>query len=137
MAAASKAPTHVTAKFVCVEGRLRAADQMLFSAQFKKLNPEEGEVFYGRFEREAEARRRHRDKWYWGYIVDQCIEHTGETARERHDDFQARFLPPECASYHEMNDEQAADYNLHCEVYAAETIGVVIEGPHEARNWTA
>lgn len=127
--------THATGLSQWDGERLRLVDPVLFNARMRKLNPGEGETFYIRVEREAEARRRHRDKWYWGYIVAQCIKHTGETAKDRHDDFQARFLPPNVATYHELNDEQAADYNLHCEVYAAETIGVVIVGPHDARNW--
>lgn len=127
--------THVTAAATWDGERLRLTDPMVFSAGMKKLKPGAGETFFIRIEREAEARKRHQEKWYFGYIVEQCIAYTGETAKERDEDFRARFLPPDCKTYSDMNYEQAADYAIQCEIFAAETIGVVVKGPDDALTW--
>lgn len=128
--------THVTAKCVWDGARLHHDDVVLFNAKVRKrLQPGAGETFIIRVEREAEAKKHHQLKWYWGYIVRQCIKHTYETATERDDDFRARFMPPDVPTLSLMSYEQMDVFNMHCEVFAAEVIGVSIIGPDDARHW--
>jgi len=79
----------------------------------------------------------HRLKWYYGYIVKQCCEHTGYSALEMDTIFRSYFLPPDVPTLHLLSDDQMRDYNLHCEAYAAERIGVVVTGPDDARHYKA
>jgi hypothetical protein len=129
--------THVNAKFTATEGHLKLCDEKAFRAGIRRLKPGDGEVFVGRFEREADAKKYHQLKWYYGYIVKQCVGHTGYTVIEMDTIFRALFLPPDVKTLSEASYEQLHDYNLQCEQYSAETIGVVIEGPDSARSYAA
>ena len=51
--------------------------------------------------------------------------------------FRSYFLPPDVPTLHLLSDDQMRDYNLHCEAYAAERIGVVVTGPDDARHYKA
>lgn len=117
--------------------RLRLVDPVVFNAAMKKLQPGDGETFVIRVEREADAKRHHQLKWYYGYIVKQCVEKTGYPVPEMDAMFRALFMPGDVATLSLMSFEQMEDFNRQCEHYAAETIGVVIEGPDGARRWVA
>jgi len=137
MVSAADKVTHVTALASWDEerGRLVLDEQHVFHARMRKLDPGAGERFVIRVEREAEAKRYHRLKWLYGYVIKQCVEHTGHTANEIELEFRTRFLPPGVTTISLMNDEQLRDFNLQCEAFAAETIGVVITGPDDARYY--
>jgi hypothetical protein len=118
--------------------RLQLDDVVAFNALVRrKLKPGDGEAFIVRVEREADAKRTHRLKWYYGYIVKQCCAKTGYTVLEMDTIFRAECLPPDVETISHMSDEQMADYNTLCEKFAAEAIGVVVEGPNDARRWAA
>lgn len=128
--------THVTALSKWDGERLRLDDPTVFSAGMRKLKPGEGETFVVRVEREADAKRHHQLKWFYGYIVKQCVEKTGYTVPEMDAMFRALFLPGDVDTLSLMSYEQMEDFNRQCEHYAAETIGVAIVGPSDARNWS-
>lgn len=118
--------------------RLWLDDPMVVNAQVRRrLKPGAGERFVMRIEREADAKRHHQLKWYYGYVVKQCVAKTGYTAVEMDNIFRAEFMPRDVDTLSLMSFEQMADYNVHCEQYAAEVIGVVVKGPREAREWSA
>jgi hypothetical protein len=103
----------------------------------RRLKPADGESFIVRVEREADAKRHHQLKWFYGYIVKQCVEKTGYAVPELDAMFRSLFIPGDVETLSLMSYEQMEDFNRQCEHYAAETIGVVIEGPDSARRWTA
>lgn len=117
--------------------RLRLTDSVVFNAGMRRLKPGAGESFVIRVEREADAKRHHQMKWYFGYIVKQCVEKTGYSVPEMDAIFRSLFLPGDVDSLSLMSFEQMEDFNRQAEHYAAETIGVVIEGPDGARRWAA
>lgn len=127
--------THVTAVAAWDGERLRLADPTVFSAGMRKMKPAEGEPFVVRVEREADAKRHHQLKWFYGYIVKQCVEKTGYTVVEMDTMFRSLFMPHDVPTLSLMSYEQMQEFNRACEQYAAETIGIVIAGPHDARNW--
>ncbi len=112
-------------------GRLVLDDQVLFNAGLRKLKPGAGERFVISVAREADAKRHYQLKWFYGYIVNQCVEWTGYTVKEMDQEFRARFMPPDVATLSQMSEEQMRDFNLQAEQYAAEVIGVVIQGPRD------
>lgn len=130
---------HVTAacSWDSESGRLVLDDQMLFSAGMRRMKPGAGERFIIRVEREAEAKRHHQLKWYFGYIVKQCCARTGYNAKEMDVIFRVEYLPPDVETLSDLSYEQMADYNVQCEKYAAEVIGVIVVGPREARDYIA
>lgn len=135
---ASSAPGLVAkVKAVASRGVLRLLDEQGYKSAVKRLKLGEGEAVVIRIEREADAKRYHRLKWYYGYIVKQCVEHTGYTVPETDAMFRALFLPHDVETISLMSDEQMAEFNRQCEIYAAETVGVAIHGPEEARTWAA
>lgn len=113
------------------------ADPVMFNAGMKRLKPGDGETFVIRVEREADAKRHHQLKFLYGYCYKQVSEYTGFTMPEIDLMFRGLFLPPGVDTLSLMSYEQMADYTRAVEQYAAETIGLRIEGPNEARNWTA
>lgn len=126
----------VTGRIVWSEGRFRLADQVTFNAAVRrKLDPGDGETFIVRVEREDDAKKHHQLKWYFGYIVKQCCEKTGYTPVEMDTIFRALFLDPEVTTVSENTYEQQREFNLHCEQYAAEAIGVTVVGPDDARHF--
>jgi hypothetical protein len=130
-------PTHVTAQASWDEDKKRLVldDSSLFNTRMSRLDPGAGERFVIRVEREADAKKYHRLKWYWGYVVKQCVEYTGHTVPEIDQMFRALFLPFDVPTISLLSDEQLREFNLQCEAYAAETIGVSITGPDDARHW--
>jgi hypothetical protein len=116
--------------------RLVFDEPTVFHARIVKLGPGAGERFIVRVEREEEAKRYHRLKWLYGYVIKQCVEHTGHTAAEIELEFRARFLPPDVPTISLMTDEQMRDFNIQCEHFAAETIGIEIIGPDDARHYS-
>lgn len=129
------APTHAKGLAVYAGGKLRLVDRDAFDKRLAKLQPGDGEPFVIRVEREAEAKKHHQLKWFFGYIVEQCIAYTGETAGDREIDFRSRFLPYDVSTLSEMNFDQMAEFNRQCEQYAADVIGVTISGPDDARHY--
>lgn len=127
--------SHVTARAVYSDGKLTVLDLVTMRAALRQMGLGDGEELVVRVERQQDAKRHHQLKWFHGYIVKQCIDFTGETAKERADDFKARFLPPDVPGLTEMSYEQMRDFNTHCEVFAGEVIGVSIVGPDDARRW--
>ena len=125
--------THVTAKGSWDGARIRFADRASFDAHVRRMKLGEGEAVVIRVEREADAKRYHQLKWYFGYIVKQCSEHTGYPVPELDVMFRALFLPPDVETLSLMPYEHMRDFLLQCEHYAAETIGVVVTGPADAR----
>jgi len=117
--------------------RLRLADPLVFNAGMRRLKPGAGESFVIRVEREADAKRHHQLKWYFGYVVKQCVEKTGYAVPEMDQIFRALFMPGDVETLSLMSYEQMEDFNRQCEHYAAEVIGVVVEGPDNARRWAA
>ena len=134
MATAQK-PTHAKGLAIWGGGKLHMAKPRIWTARLLDLEPGEGELFVVRVEREADAKKHHQLKWYYGYIVNQCIEHTGETTKERDDHFRTMFLPFDVVTLSEISFEAMQVYNLSCEQYAAEVIGVVVSGPDDARHY--
>lgn len=135
----SAAPTHVTAKCVWNGAQLVHDDVVRFNGQVRRrLKPGDGETFIVRVEREADAKKHHQLKWYWGFIVKQCYEaETGHTVNDFDEMFRAMFMPGDVATLSLMSYEQMRDFNIQCEEYAARVIGVVVTGPHDAREWVA
>lgn len=131
--------THVTthATWNEDEGRLMLDSDAFFSTRMKRLEPGAGERFVVRVEREVEAIRYHRLKWYFGYIVKQCCAFTGYAAPEMDALFRSYFMPKDVPTLHLMSDDQMREFNIHCEAYAAQTIGVVVTGPDDARHYQA
>lgn len=99
--------------------------------QVRSMKPEAGERFAIRIEREQDAKKHHQLKWYYGYVIKQCVERTGYTVPELDAMFRALFMPGDVETLSLMSYEQMRDFNLQSEQYAAEVIGVVIVGPRE------
>jgi hypothetical protein len=118
-------------------GSLRLVDQVVFNARMRRMKPGQGEAFVLRVEREADAKRHHQFKWYFGYIVKQCCARTGYNAKEMDIIFRVEFLPPDVDTLSDLSYEQMADYNVQCEKHAAGVIGVIVVGPREARDYIA
>jgi hypothetical protein len=117
--------------------KLRLTDPVVFNASMRRLKPGDGEAFVIRVEREADAKRHHQLKWYYGFVVKQCVEKTGYPVPEMDAIFRAQFMPGDVETLSLMSYEQMEDFNRQCEQYAAEVIGVVVEGPDGARRWVA
>lgn len=116
-------------------------DRMVFDDEFVNLRLRmagfgDGERVAIRVESEPEAKRHHQLKWYWGFILPQLAEN-GEPETVWDDRLRELFLPPGVETLSLTSFEQMADYNLRCEQYAAEVVGVVIQGPEEARRFAA
>ena len=124
-------------KLVGFKGALKLPTQDAWSSAVATLQPGDGEAFIARIEREADAKKYHRLKWYYGYIVKQTVEKTGYTVPETDAMYRALFIPQDVETLSLMSDEQMAEFNQQCEIYAADTIGVEIVGPHDARHWAA
>lgn len=118
-------------------GTLHLVDQMAFNARMRRLKPGQGESFVVRVEREADAKKHHQLKWYYGYIVKQCCQATGYTVVEMDYLFRAEHMPRDVETLSLISYEQMADYNVNCEKTAAEEIGVIVVGPREARDYIA
>ncbi len=125
---------HVTAAAVWTGEELRFTD-LINSKVLRKLKPAAGECFVVRVEREDDAKKHHQLKWFYGFIVKQASEATGYTVKETDDMFRALYMPPDVKTLSDMSYRQMADFNTQCEAYAAETIGVVIVGPDDARHY--
>jgi hypothetical protein len=117
--------------------QLRLVDPKGYTASLQALDPGAGESFVVLVMREVEAKQHHQLKWYYGYIVKQCCAKTGYTVVEMDHIFRAEHMPRDVDTLSLMSYEQMADYNVNCERYAAEVIGVVVKGPHDAREWAA
>lgn len=129
--------SHVTAAAVIRNGKPVLTDSVIYHAGLRQMKLGEGEAVVVRVEREADAKRYHRLKWYFGFIVKQCVEKTGYTVPEMDTMFRALFMPADVSTLSLMSDEQFADFNTQCEAYAADVIGVVIVGPDDARRYAA
>jgi hypothetical protein len=129
--------THVTASAVIRDGKPVLVDPVVYHAGLRQMKLGEGEAVVIRLEREADAKRYHRLKWFYGFIVKQCVENTGYTVPELDAMFRALFMPADVPTLSLMSDEQMRDFNIQSEAYAAEVIGVVIVGPDEARRYAA
>lgn len=127
--------THAKARAVWTRGTLQIVQPRILDARIAGLHPGDGELFVVRVEREADAKRHHQLKWYYGYIIEQTIEYTGETTADRDLHFRSLFLPFDVATLSDISYEQMQTYNVRCEQYAAEVIGVVVSGPDDARHY--
>lgn len=125
---------HFKEKVVTSHGSLRITDDLARRA-VKKLKLGDGEVAVLRLEREADAKRHHQLKWLFGYVYKQVSERTGYAIPEVDAMFRGLFLPGDVDTLSLLSYEQMADYTSQCEAYAAETIGVVVRGPDEARRY--
>lgn len=127
----------VTAIAVCHEDQAVALDPIRFASSQKRAKWGEGVELVIRIEPLEEAKKHHQLKWFYGYIVKQCCAKTGYTVIEMDTMFRAEFLDPTVVTLSENTYDQMAEFNLNCERYAAEVIGVVVKGPNEARRWAA
>lgn len=131
---------------------VRLDEQALFHLRLRLAGFGDGERVAIRVESEPEAKRYHQLQWYWGYIVKQLCEtgdserwwnehlivQCGSPTRELWDDhLRSECMPPNVATLSAMTYEQMDAYNLRCEQYAAEVVGIVIQGPDEARQFAA
>lgn len=85
-----------------------------------------------RIEPEDEAKKHHQLKFYFGYVVKPCVEHTGYTMTEMDAIFRGLFMPADVETLSDMSYDQMALFNIACEEYAARVIGVQIERPLSA-----
>lgn len=127
----------VTALAVCTDGIAVAIDGVAFTSKQKRAKWGDGTELVIRIEPLEEAKKHHQLKWFYGYIVKQCCAKTGYTVIEMDTIFRAEFLEPTVVTLSENTYEQMAEFNLNCERYAAEVIGVAIKGPDSARRWVA
>jgi len=134
----SQPPTHVKVKAVWTGEKLKLVESgEAMTKQVKRLKLGDGESVILRVEREADAKKYHQLKWAYGYVFKQVSEHTGYPIPEVDAMFRGLFMPQDVETLSLMSEEQMREFNRQCEIYAAETIGVAITGPHEARHWAA
>ncbi len=96
--------------------------------------------------RRRAARSLLQNAYYWGVVVEMLSEHTGYTADEIHDFLKAKFIPKRLAvcdgngviqdevvlggSTREMNKVEFGEYVEAIQIWAAESLDVVIPDPN-------
>jgi hypothetical protein len=137
LAAASGEPmTLVLACGTWTGTTVQVDDEAFFPLRLRLAGFGNGERVVIRVESEPEAKRHHQLRWYYGYIVKQLCEN-GESEKEWDERLRGECLPPDVETLSAMTYEQMDAFNLRCEQYAAEVVGVVIQGPDEARQFVA
>lgn len=128
---------HVSAVAVMVKGTLQMLDPEGYARDVRQMRIGDGEEVEIRVSRAADAKQHSQLRWYFGYIVKQSAESTGYTLREMDAIFRVECLPPGTVTISTLTYDEMRDFILACEVYAAQTIGVVISGPDEIRKRAA
>ena len=118
-------------------GTLHVVDPDRWQRDLAQLQIGDGEVVTIVVMAAADAKRYYQLKWYWGYLVKQAAEYTGYPLREMDAIFRIECLPPGVLTISTMTYDEMRDFILACEVYAAQTIGVVISGPEDIRTRAA
>lgn len=118
-------------------GTLQMVDQDGYARDVRQMRLGEGEEVTIVILAAAEAKRHYQLKWYWGYIVPQSSEQTGYSIREMDDLLRVNCLPPGTVTISALTYDEMREFILACEVYAAQTMKVVISGPDEIRKRAA
>jgi len=118
-------------------GVLQIVDPNQYARDLRQMRIGEGEELEIRVSRAADAKQYWQLKWYFGWIVRPCCEATGYSLREMDAIFRTECLSPGVVTLSDTTYEEMRDFLQACEVYAAQTIGVVITGPEELRKKAA
>lgn len=129
--------THVSAAAVWDGEKLQFSDVVTYHAGLRGMKLGQGEEVQVLVMRPEEAKRYWQLKWYYGFIVKQCVEKTGYTKREMDAILRANGLDPEVTSLVTASYSALRDLILASEIYAASEIGVVVEGPADVRERAA
>lgn len=106
---------HVSVPCVYRDGRVALVNQRGYQAQVRGAGWGNGEALVLRIEPEADAKKHHQLKWYYGTLLPAYQDYTGDP--DGHVMFKARYLPDGVTSLAQTTYEQMADFNQRVEAF--------------------